>query len=78
MTQTNILVPCDRCGNTVEGLVCSFNHLGKLTTITGNFYDVSEGSWSYFAQDGEKKICDACMHADPEYTRMYGKIPKTS
>lgn len=73
MMQTNLLILCDRCGLTVNGLVSSFDYQGKLVNYTGGFYDVTEGSWGYFAQDGEESICDNCMHSDPEYQRIYGK-----
>jgi len=60
-----ITITCDRCGKVVHG------GIDEINGITAGFYDVSNGSWSQFARWEEERICDACMHSDPKYHRMY-------
>lgn len=56
---------CDRCGTTVQG--------HEYEQFTAGYYQVGPGSaWHQFAQDGEERICDACMWANAEYREIYG------
>ena len=59
-------VKCDRCGQTVNGILDKH--------FTAGFYLVEFGSWSKFARQGERRICDGCMHSDPAYIAIYGDL----
>jgi hypothetical protein len=57
----NITVKCDRCGNSVEGMVLE-------DWGTAGFYDMRDSSWSRFKKSQEEKfVCDECMWTDPLY-----------
>lgn len=64
-------ITCDRCGATVDGFEDTLPVPGVPQKYTAGFYDVSGGYWAKFARGGEKKVCDACMHADPDYQAIY-------
>lgn len=61
-------ITCDRCGKVVEGIIDRTEH----GTVTGGFYDVTDNYWKQFSRWEEEKICDTCMHSDPEYVAIYG------
>lgn len=65
----NVQVKCDRCGKMVDGLI---EESGQFSGATGGFYDVRSGYWAQFSNAGEENICDACMHSDPAYKKVYG------
>lgn len=59
-----VIVVCNRCDKTVEGLR---SELG-----TSGFYNTENTIWTQFANPDEKIVCDICMHLDPRYTAVYG------
>lgn len=61
---TRIEFDCDRCKKRVSGL--------HTSVATAGFYTVSSDSWKEFGRDGEHFVCDACIHAMPEYQAIYG------
>lgn len=61
----NVTIICDRCKQSVEGY--------EGQEATGGFYGMGgPGPWAKYARPGERRICDACMHADEGYIRDYG------
>lgn len=63
-----ILITCDRCGAIVKGMIEG--------TFTGGFYrkfpqDIALGGWAGLFNEGERDVCDACMHEDARYKEMY-------
>jgi hypothetical protein len=64
---TATTVTCDRCRKIVQG----FRGHG----CTSGFYERDghpSTGWGRFMNDGENRLCDACMHADPRYLALYG------
>lgn len=57
---------CDRCKQPFEG--------EEYQGVTCGFYDVHAKPWSDFANKGEQIVCDSCMHTDPRYVAVYGKL----
>ncbi len=69
----NINITCDRCNSIVEGTIDDIPVSGEKVKCTGGFYDVTEGYWNKFANEGEKRVCDSCMHSDLRYIKNYGE-----
>ena len=70
ISMKNVKITCDRCGEVVEGVIDRGSN-GDIIT-TGGYYIVSEGSsWNEYQKDDEEYVCDACMHADPAYKKLY-------
>ena len=66
----SIQITCDRCGIEIEGMIDRCPSTDAI--ITSGYYIVSEGSsWNEYQRDDEEYVCDACMHADPEYKKLY-------
>ena len=59
----NVTVICDRCKKKVHGI--------ESPGTTGGFY--RRAAWFMYMEDGENIICDECMFANPEYTKIHGK-----
>ena len=74
---TEVILICDRCGETIDGIIIQDAGMPKLT---GGFYDVSEGCWHEYARgDYEQNVCDRCMWEDPKFIEKYPvnrKIPQ--
>ena len=71
---TYCLVYCDRCNQRVPGAY-------QTNTATSGFYDLTPGprgknQWAKYAREGERKVCDACMWADPKYIAEHGQQVK--
>ena len=64
-----IQIVCDRCGQTVEGIIDRCPTTGAI--VTGGYYIVAEGNWKEFQRDDEEYVCDECMHSDPAYKKLY-------
>ena len=60
---TKITVTCDRCKQTVEGIINGFG--------TGEFY-IRTG-WAEYMMENETIICDECMFKNQEYKKIYGE-----
>lgn len=74
---TDIDVICERCGETIHGVIIESTGIPKMT---GGFYDVTVGSgWNEFSRTpSEQYVCDRCMWADPQFIAKYPvnkKIP---
>jgi hypothetical protein len=68
---TYIEFDCDRCGQHINGSIDEF-HLDKSIKITSGFYDLTKGGWEQFSRSPlENRICDACMHSDHLYKKIY-------
>lgn len=55
-------VYCDRHHGLVDGHESEY--------FTAGFY--KRAGWAEFFNEGEGRICDACMFADPRYIAIYG------
>lgn len=64
---------CDRCQTKIDGLISDIPSTGRSNRYTVGFYDMISEKWNRFARDGETYVCDTCMHADIEYTRIYAR-----
>jgi hypothetical protein len=66
----NVKITCDRCGSEIEGMIGKCPDTGAITT--SGYYIVAEGSsWNEYQRDDEEYVCDDCMHADPQYKKLY-------
>lgn len=69
-----ITITCDRCKKQIEGIKDSFfdQETNKTYEYTGGYYEIEpNGYWGQFANEGETLICDACMHGDERYKKVY-------
>lgn len=57
---------CSRCKKPFAGFKDDY------LSITLGYYEVAEGYWKDFANEGETVICDPCMLADYRYIAVYG------
>lgn len=67
---TYVLVYCDRCNRQVKNAF-------QTPRYTSGFYDVTSGlngknQWRRYAREGERRVCDSCMWADPKYIAEHG------
>jgi hypothetical protein len=62
---------CDRCHSTVDGIL---DDSFKSIIMTAGYYQVDQGYWRNYGNEGEVNICDACMFADPRYIKRYGNV----
>lgn len=60
-------ITCDRCQKIVQ------DAMKGCDGTTCGYYEVKHGSWRRFCNEGEKYICDACMHSDARYQEVYGR-----
>jgi hypothetical protein len=57
---------CDRCDKEVKGFYTE--------SATAGYYSVGKGrAWEPYGREGEIYVCDACVHAMPEYKAAYGE-----
>lgn len=66
-----IVVVCDRCEREIDGMI--FKDDAGRTIGTAGFYEVRDGIWSQYANEGERWLCDCCMQKDTRYQADYGK-----
>ncbi len=59
---------CSRCKEDLSELMRA-----SRPDMTVGFYQVNEGQWVAFANEGERYLCDACMWKDPRYIAEYGE-----
>jgi hypothetical protein len=63
---------CDRCKQPIK----DYAPPDPETGVTAGYYDVSEGSgWETYANPGEKRVCDDCMHRHPIYAARHMTFP---
>jgi hypothetical protein len=67
MSLNPVNIVCGRCHKSVRDAA-------KSEDFTAGYYEVSKGNWNKYARKGEENICDACMWADPEYIKDFGKV----
>ena len=60
-TKTIKLV-CDRCKQTVEGIVSE--------QFIAGFYDMTK--WEEYRRENEQHVCSSCMFNDIKYVERYG------
>ncbi len=62
-------IVCDRCKQVVK------DAMKECSGSTAGYYEISGGRWGTVpANEGEKYLCDACMHGDPRYQAVYGRL----
>ena len=57
-----IKLVCDRCKQTVEGIVSE--------QFIAGFYDMTK--WEEYRRENEKHVCAPCMFNDVKYVERYG------